>query len=232
MEAVQDINRSNWDDAALLGPTPFIESTAPAVIAFAEKAIAGATDEAERGVRLFNAVRDEIRYDPYQITLTEHCFRATTPLTDGSAFCIPKSVLLAAAARVVGIPSALGFADVKNHLTSERLHEAMGNDLFIYHGYTLLKLDGVWRKASAAFNLSLCEKFGLKPLAFDGRSDALLHPFDEAGNRHMEYVNDRGVFPDVPFEEISRAFRSHYPKFFEVDRTAGPRFEEETPLKD
>lgn len=232
MEAVLDMTSSPWDDETLLQPTSFIESTAPEVTAFAERVAGDARDDVERGVKLFYAVRDEIRYDPYRITLSEDCFRATSPLRDGSAFCIPKAILLAASARALGIPSALGFADVKNHLTTQRLRDAMDNDLFIYHGYTLLKLDGAWCKASPAFNLTLCEKFGLKTLEFDGRSDALLHPFDQAGNRHMEYVNDRGVFADFPFDDIAKDFAEHYPNFFELDRTADVRFEEETPLND
>lgn len=218
------------DEAAMLAPTRFIESAAPAVVRFARETAGDARSDVERGVMLYYAVRDAIRYDPYRITLGEDCFRATTVLREGAAFCIPKAVLLAAAARAVGIPAALGFADVKNHLTTRKLRDAMGSDLFIYHGYTLLKLDGRWVKATPAFNLSLCERFGVRPLEFDGRSDALLHPFDAQNRRHMEYVNDRGVFADFPFQEIASSFRSFYARYFEADLHGGGAFEEETPL--
>ena len=49
----------------------------------------------------------------------------------------------------------------------------MGTDLFVFHGYTELYLDGKWVKATPAFNLSLCTKFRVKPLEFDGRADSI-----------------------------------------------------------
>ena len=39
-------------------------------------------------------------------------------LARGYGFCVNKAVLLAALARAVGIPARLGFADVRNHLSS------------------------------------------------------------------------------------------------------------------
>jgi hypothetical protein len=100
---------------------------------------------------------------------------------------------------------------VRNHLTSEKLSAAMGTDVFAWHGYTELLLDGRWLKASTAFNVELCERFGVKVLDFDGTEDALLHAFDEAGNRHMEYVRQRGTYSDLPFEEIFASFAEVYP---------------------
>ena len=64
----------------------------------------------------------------------------------------------------------------------------MGTDLFVYHGYTDLCLDGKWVKATPAFNLALCTRFRVKPLEFDGRDDSIFHPFDEDDRRHMEYL--------------------------------------------
>jgi transglutaminase-like putative cysteine protease len=218
------------DEAELLRPTPFLQSDAPEVIRFAEGAVAGATDPIEQGVRLFYAVRDGIRYDPYRIPLAAEGYRATAVLREQAAFCIPKANLLAAAARVVGIPSAVGYADVKNHLCTEKLRKAMGTDLFIYHGFTVLRLGGKWLKATPAFNLGLCERFEVLPLEFDGRSDALLHPYDTRNRKHMEYVRDRGCFADFPFEEILSAFKAQYPAFFEAGFGLQGRFEEEKPL--
>jgi hypothetical protein len=72
-------------------------------------------------------------------------------------------------------------------------------------------LGEAWVKATPAFNVELCERFRLKPLDFDGRSDALYHPFDLQGNRHMEYVRYRGEFADVPMDLIAETFRREYP---------------------
>ena len=89
--------------------------------------------------------------------------------------------------------------------------ERLGTDLFIWHGYSELLLDGRWFKLSTAFNIELCERFGVRTLDFDGTDDALMHPYDTSGNRHMEYVNQRGSFDDLPYEQIVADFAELYP---------------------
>jgi transglutaminase-like putative cysteine protease len=96
----------------------------------------------------------------------------------------------------------------------------MKTDLFIYHGYAEMFLNGRWVKATPTFNLSLCERFDVKPLDFDGIHDAVFHEFDRKGNRHMEYVYDHGPFADLPYEMILAAFRKHYPIYFSKEKTA------------
>lgn len=201
---------TDTDLAPYLSPSHCIDSEAPAVHAFTARVTAGATTARERAVRLFYAVRDEIRYDPYGAVLTEEGLRATNVLEQGRGFCVAKAIVLAAGARAVGIPARLGFADVRNHLTTERLRAQMGTDIFAFHGFTELHLDGRWVKATPTFNQSLCDRFGVKPLEWDGVNDSLLHPFDVAGQRHMEYVRDRGSYVDVPLEEMRAVFLEHY----------------------
>jgi transglutaminase-like putative cysteine protease len=193
-----------------LAPTPLIDADHPAVKEFAQRHDPRGTD-AERAVTLYLAVRDGVRYDPYRIDLSPHGMRASTALLQGHGWCVPKATLLAAVARAAGIPARLGFADVKNHMSTEKLRQTMGTDVFVWHGYSELWIDGAWRKATPAFNLSLCEKFGLLPLEFDGVHDSLYHPFDKAGQRHMEYVNERGAFDDLPLEAIRASFATVYP---------------------
>jgi transglutaminase-like putative cysteine protease len=193
-----------------LGPTDFIDSDHPLVQALSARAVAGVSGERERAVALYGAVRDEVRYDPYRIEHSRAGFRASRCLETGQGFCITKAVLLAAAGRAAGIPTRLGFADVRNHLTTTKLQETMGTDLFVFHGYTEMRLDGRWVKATPAFNLSLCEKFGVKPLDFDGAADSVFHPFDASGRRHMEYIRDRGTYADLPYDEIFTAWAEVY----------------------
>jgi len=193
-----------------LRATPAIDADHPDVQAFARQHAQGA-NERERAVALTHAVRDGFRYDPYRIDLSPAGMRASTVLANGYGWCVPKATLLTAVARAAGIPARLGFADVRNHLSTERMRETMKTDLFIWHGYTELWIDGAWRKATPAFNLSLCEKFGLHPLDFDGVHDSIYHPFDKAGNRHMEYVNERGAFDDLPLAQIVADFHTTYP---------------------
>jgi transglutaminase-like putative cysteine protease len=191
----------------------YVDSAHPLVVAFADKHVEG-NDERERAISLYYAVRDEIRYNPFLDFSDPEVFRASAVLEAGEGFCVGKASLLAACARAAGIEARVGFADVRNHLTTPRLAETMGSDLFVYHGYTDLRIDGKWVKATPAFNLALCTRFRVKPLEFDGREDSIFHPFDQDDRRHMEYLRDRGVYADVPVDEIQRAFREAYPKFY------------------
>jgi transglutaminase-like putative cysteine protease len=192
-----------------LRPTAFIDSDHPAVQAFAAEHARGAS-EGERAVALVYAVRDGFRYDPYRIDLSPRGMKASTVLANGYGWCVPKATLLAAACRAAGIPARLGFADVRNHLSTERMRETMKTDLFVWHGYTDIWIEGAWRKATPAFNLALCERFGLLPLDFDGLQDSLYHAFDRAGHRHMEYVHQRGSFDDLPLAQILKTFAEVY----------------------
>ena len=194
----------------------FVDSDHPDVVAFAKEATAGATTDREKAVALFYAVRDGIRYDPYVISTSEpEDYRASSVVRDRVSYCIPKSVLLCAAARAVGLTARLGFADVRNHLNSPKLRERLGGtDLFVWHGYTEFLLDGKWLKVTSAFNIELCERFGVLPLDFDGEHDALLHPYTADGRDHMEYVRERGSFDELPLDEILDEFRATYPGMF------------------
>jgi transglutaminase-like putative cysteine protease len=198
--------------AEYLRPTRFIDSADPSVMEFAER-VAGPEDgELNRAIALYYAVRDEIRYDPYRIDLRPEAMKASSTLARGYGFCIAKAVLLAAVARAQGIPSRLGFADVRNHLTTERLRRSMETDVFVYHGYAELLLGGTWVKATPAFNRALCERFGVATLEFDGVRDSVFQDFDNAGNRHMEYLRDHGQHADLPLDELVRALEAAYPK--------------------
>jgi transglutaminase-like putative cysteine protease len=196
---------------AWLRPTWFIDSDHPDLIAYAERARAGARGERETAVALFLAVRDGIRYDPYATSRDPEAYRASAIARSKANWCVPKSVLLTAAARACGIPARLGFADVRNHLTSEKLSARMGTDTFFWHGYAELLLEGRWLKVSSAFNIEMCDRFGVEVLEFDGTDHALMHPYDRAGNRHMEYVGERGSFDDLPLDEIFATFAEVYP---------------------
>ncbi len=198
------------EHGAALAAAPLIDSDHPAVVAFAT-AHAQGEDDSARAVALFSAVRDGFRYDPYRIDLSPHGMKASTVLANGYGWCVPKAALLAAACRAAGIPARVGYADVRNHLSTERMRQSMGSDLFVWHGYADIWLDGAWRKATPAFNIELCERFGLLPLEFNGRDDSLYHRFDRAGHRHMEYVAQHGAFDEVPLARIVAAFELHYP---------------------
>jgi len=114
--------------------TDFIDSDNSEIIHFANEAIGSEQDQTQKAIKLYYAVRDSIRYDPYRIQLTHSGLKASTTLTQGYGYCVSKAVLLAATGRAVGIPSRIGFSDVKNHLSSEKLKQVMQSDVFAWHG--------------------------------------------------------------------------------------------------
>lgn len=209
------------------GPTYFIESEHPEIVKFGREHTRSAATPREKAVALYYAVRDKIRYNPYSIEPEKASMTASHILARAEGYCVAKAVLLAACLRSSGIPARLGFADVRNHLTTDKLKKRMGTDLFVWHGYTDVFLDGKWVKATPAFNLSLCQAFGVAPLAFDGTEDSVFHPFDASGNRHMEYVRDHGRFADLPWDRILAACMQTYPGYFEAEGRAVQDFKAE-----
>ena len=214
----------NSDMSAFLAPTEFVDHDSPAIAELISRSLDGARglSKTEMAIRLFDAVRDGIRYNPFDIGTVADDYRASRIAVKRSNYCVPKAILLTAALRAAGIPAAVGFADVRNHLNSPKLAELMETDLFIYHGYVALWLDGRQFKVTPAFNTEMCERFGVRHLIFDGKSDALFHEFDANSQRHMEYVHDRGWFADPPIGQLLRDFHATYPKLWQssVDRVA------------
>lgn len=196
-----------------LRPTYFIESDHPLIKAFAEKHSRSGKTDPEKAVSIYYAVRDDIRYNPYSIEFSKASMKASTILARGDGYCVAKAVVLAACLRSQEIPARLGFADIKNHLSTQRLRKLMGTDIFVYHGFTEIFLNGKWLKATPAFNLSLCLKFNVKPVEFDGINDSILHPYNNAGKPHVEYLKDHGSFADLPWDTITSELIKHYPNY-------------------
>jgi len=190
--------------------TPTIEVDHPSIGGFSSQHGSDG-DAVARAVALYYAVRDGVRYDPYTCNLSIDSLKASSTLSSGRGWCVSKAILLAACCRSIGVPARLGFADVRNHLSTARLRELMQTDVFAWHGYTSLYLLGKWVKATPAFNIELCEKFRLKPLEFDGMEDSIYHPFDLEGNKHMEYLRFRGEYTDTPVAEMAETFAREYP---------------------
>ena len=197
-------------DRRFLTPTAIIDSDHPSILDHAAQVAAGCRSPVEQAVKLYYAVRDPIIYDPYLPFYRAEHYRASSILAQGRGFCVPKASLLCALGRACGIPSRLGFADVRNHLASPRFLEMLGSDLFVYHGYVEFFLEDKWVKATPAFNRELCELHGVEPLEFDGREDSIFHAFNREDRPFMDYVADHGVFADVPVAALVAAWEEAY----------------------
>src|SRR2546428_9686805 len=124
-----------------LRPGRYIDSAPPAVIRFSKQNSQGSVAR-ERAVSLYYAVRDKVRYNPFLDFSNEEVFKASSVLAADQGFCVGKAALLAACVRAAGIPPRVGFADVKNHLTTPRLAATMGADLFVHDAAAAPYLEG------------------------------------------------------------------------------------------
>jgi len=200
-------------DPIYLKSTAIIDSDTPSIVAFAEKhAEKAGSGPVKQAMEIYLAVRDRIWYDPYTpFYLPEH-YRASNVLKKSRGYCVCKAALLCAAGRALGIPARVGFATVKNHLATRELIAYLGSDLFVYHGYTEFFLEGKWVKATPAFNIELCRKHKVEPLVFDGREDSVFHAYNRENAQFMEYIEDHGVYADIPIDTILSAWEDAYGK--------------------
>jgi transglutaminase-like putative cysteine protease len=228
------------DLAQYIQATDIIDSDHPDIRTFAAETIGKAGEPLDKAVRLYYAVRDGIRYDPYYPFYLPAHYRASHVLKIRRGFCIPKASLLCAAGRACGIPSRPGFANVRNHLATRQLLEFMGSDLFVFHGFTEFFLEGKWVKATPAFNRELCERFGVPPLEFNGREDSLFQSSGGGQRKFMEYVEFYGSYADIPVDAIVAGFEKAYGQqrvqgwiesFEKFGNIRQGRFDSEDPIK-
>lgn len=195
---------------SFLNPTHIIDSDNRIVQKYAKEVVGNLTGPVEMAVKLYLAVRDGIRYDPYSpFYLPEH-YRASFVLKRGKSFCIPKASLLCALGRACGIPSRVGLATVRNHLATRQLIDFLGTNLFVSHGFVEFYLEGRWVKATPAFNRELCERHHVSPLEFNGREDSLFQPYNLENQKFMEYVEFEGIFADIPVSHIVTGWKKAY----------------------
>jgi len=201
-------------NALYLAPAYFVDSDNAEIQLFAKEIVGDAIDPIEKVKRLYYAVRDGYQYNPYPTNLEHTTMKASNFMKRKSGYCVEKSCLMAALARAEGIPSRLGFANVRNHIGTEKLEERLGTDVLAFHGFVELFLDGKWVKATPVFNRELCEKLGVVPLSFDGKTDSIFQEYDKEGGKFMEYLKFHGVFHDVPHDMFVMTLRNHYPHLF------------------
>ncbi len=196
------------DLSIYLKPTYYIDYDSPLISRMSEKIVSSHPDEKARTV--FNFVRDRIIYNPYSAFYLPEQYPASRTLERGEGFCIQKAVLLAALARAHGIPARLVFADIKNYLIPPKLWNIMKTNIFAFHGYNELYIDGRWVKVTPTFDIGMCQRLNLKPVEFDGHNPAIFHSHDLSGRLHIEYINDHGHFADLPFETVVNGFSRAY----------------------
>jgi len=198
-----------------LESTFYLDSQSEVIANLAEKIRNNANKLADIVKLSFNYIRDEIRYT---IQADQHDnpanIKASSTILRKNGFCIPKAVALAALLRANAIPARLHFADIINYRSPQYLRELMGTNVFVFHGYTDVYLDNQWIKLTPAFDIHLCKKHNLPLCNFNGVDDAIFNSHDNSGNPFVEYVKDRGVYADLPFQEIFDTFERYYGNIF------------------
>jgi hypothetical protein len=200
----------------LCEPTEFLDYESAEVREFLESVVPDRDRPArENAVDLYYAVRDRLHYEIYGADLSREGLRASAVVRRRRGLCIHKSILYAACARALGIPSQLVLVDVRNHVASARLLRLLGGDVFTYHCLTRLHLDGRWVRATPVFSERLCRLYRMAPLEFDGRTDAVFQPYDEEGKSFMEVVREHGEFDDLPYETVVEGMQNAHAGLFD-----------------
>jgi transglutaminase-like putative cysteine protease len=212
-----------------LAPAEYVDSDHPAIMACVAKTIRPGMSDAEKARRLYLAAR-EVRYDPDLDYTDPEIFRASSVLRQGAGYCVGKAALYAALCRAAGLPARVAFGDVTNHLSSEKLREKMGTNYFAWHGFTEVLIGERWVKASPTFNATLCDRFGVPALDFDGDTDALLQAYDGEGRTFMRYEVLHGAFHDVPVKFLIAEMARRYPSLKGPRGRSAGGMENEAPL--
>jgi transglutaminase-like putative cysteine protease len=199
-----------------LRPTYFVDSDQPDIARFVKNTIGNEVDKIKIAVKLYYAVRDGWRYNPYNIDLHHSAMKASSLFNraDKSGYCIEKACLLNACLRAADIPSRFCFFDVRNHIGVEKLVEILTTDVLVFHACSEIYLEEKWVKATPAFNSDLCRYLGVEPLEFDGKNDSIFQQYDEKGENFMEYLKDYGTFHDIPHDMFVMLLKQNYPHFF------------------
>ena len=174
------------------------------------------SSDKEKAIKLYYDVRDRFLYDPYHLNLTPSHLKASIILEKKRAWCVEKSIVLAAALRALDIPTRLGYGIVVNHIGVEKLTKMLRTDKIVFHGYVDVFLNGKWVKTTPAFDKTVCRMSGVPPLDWDGEKDAMFQAYS-GDQKFMEYTHFYGTFDDVPVELMNAEMKKYYPHLFEKE---------------
>jgi len=195
-------------------PTKLIESQHQAVVRKAAELTDGIITAEDRARNIFYFIRDEIRYE-FRAKFDEQKYLASYILQDGKGFCSQKAILFCALARSCGIPAGIYFYDIIDHSLPGQFVSIMKTRILFHHAIAALHLNGAWHKYDATLDIQLTEKNDLHPVEFSPDRDCLMRERTRSGSKHIEYIKEHGLYPDVSFGEIINWFREGYPHLVE-----------------
>ncbi|MBE0480113.1 MAG: transglutaminase domain-containing protein [Dehalococcoidia bacterium] len=191
-----------------LKSTEIIDFDTPSVRKKAEEVTKGLPNDREKAVALYYFVRDGIRHNAYAELYDISRYKASSVLEAGNGICQQKSVLLTALARAAGIPARLGYVDVNDFQLSETFKKMIGGvNVFPFHGFAELYVEGKWVHASPAYDINTCRRKRFVPVEFDGVNDAVDSRYNQDGEPHIEHLRYHGPYEDFPWEEIMSYYK-------------------------
>ncbi|MFN8944974.1 MAG: transglutaminase-like domain-containing protein [Pseudobdellovibrionaceae bacterium] len=168
-----ETNHSNY-----VNESEFCDRSAPMIVHTAKKIVSSAATEQEKAVRLFNWVRDNIRY---QVGLYTH--RASDTFIHRFGSCTNKANLLVAMFRAAGIPAAFRLYRVKTReyfgpLCSKRLTQFMSFESI--HVFASVHLNQRWLRVDPTDDYRISQGGDhlnpqCKQVHFNGQDEALLN---------------------------------------------------------
>lgn len=166
------------DSSPYLNESVFCDHNAPMIVHTAKQIVASVDSPEEKAVRLFNWVRDNIKY---QVGLYPH--RASDTFTHRFGSCTNKANLLVAMFRAVDLPSAFRLYRVKTReyfgpLCSKRLTQFMSFESI--HVFAAIHLNQRWLRIDPTDDYRISEGGDhlnpqCKQVRFNGYDEALLH---------------------------------------------------------
>jgi hypothetical protein len=200
----------DMDLSEFLAPAPGIQCEHPEIQKLARSLAKGSKNDVEAARRLFEYVRDTVRYSVGVPVASLEDYLALNTLARGKGFCVQKSALLCALARALGIPSRLGFADIRNEKLHGRLMKMIPDKIIYHHCFAEWFVGGRWLKATTSFDRALTERHGWRLVEFDPLGDALLPATDLKGRPHVSYLAYHGWRMGVPLDEFCAETDQHY----------------------
>lgn len=186
-----------------------IEADDPRIRETAERVGGDATGK-ELVRRLFEWVRDDVKYEMSPELQARDDWKATGTLERGYGFCQQKAVLLASLLRARGIPAGIVAQDVLDHKIPPQYVEFIGHQILEGHGLNCAYVGGEWVLLDATLPARLCEKKRYRLVEYDGTGDAVLPTADLDGGPHFEIVEELGVWADFPDEIVERTIGLDY----------------------
>ncbi|MCL5958148.1 MAG: transglutaminase-like domain-containing protein [Chloroflexi bacterium] len=184
------------DDVNLMA-TKYLNYEHPLVRECVRGAIAGLSGEVEKAEAIFYFVRDRIEYNFAPDVFSWEDLRASHTMEIGNGFCVQKAVLFAAMLRAAGIPSKVGFQDIRSLVVPQKYVDLLGDSIG-YHGLNAVYLRGRWIRLDATLDKVLVEQRRYRLVDFSSTHDCLLPSTDADGRPHFVIVKDYGSYSDVP----------------------------------